>query len=61
VTIAGNGAFTFATSLNDGSPYSVTVLTQPTSPAATCIVTSGSGTVAGSNITSVSVICIAEV
>jgi hypothetical protein len=48
-------SFTFATSLISGSPYSVTVLTQPTGQ--TCFVTNGSGTVSTANITNVSVSC----
>jgi len=35
----------------------VTVQTQPSGPAQTCVVTSGTGTVGGANITSVSVAC----
>ena len=50
-----NGAFTFATPLANGAAYSVTVLTQPAGQ--TCAVTSGSGNVAGANVTSVSVNC----
>lgn len=58
LSISGNGAFSFATSLATGESYSVTVLTQPSSPAMTCVVTSGSGTVASSNITNVAVSCV---
>jgi Galactose oxidase, central domain len=56
LTIAANGAFTFATSLGSGKSYSVTVLTQPTNPAQTCTVTGGSGT-ASANVSSVQVAC----
>ncbi len=58
LAISGNGAFSFATSLTTGQSYSVTVLTQPSSPAMTCVVTSGSGTVASSNVTNVAVTCV---
>ena len=53
---AGATAFTFATPLTAGSTYSVTVLTQPTSPAQTCVVTNGTGT-ANANVTNVVVTC----
>jgi sugar lactone lactonase YvrE len=53
--ISGNGAFTFATALNNGSPYSVTVLSSPL--AQNCAVTEGGGTVATANVTSVLVSC----
>jgi uncharacterized protein (TIGR03790 family) len=54
LSISANGSFTFATSISDGNPYSVTVLTQPSGQ--TCSVSSGSGTVP-SDVTSVSVTC----
>jgi hypothetical protein len=43
--VTANGIFTFPTALQSGATYSVTVLTQPASPAQTCVVTGGSGTV----------------
>jgi 6-phosphogluconolactonase (cycloisomerase 2 family) len=46
--------FTFATKLNAGAAYAVTVLTQPTGQ--TCTVASGSGT-ANANVTNVAVTC----
>ncbi len=55
LSIGGNGAFTFATALNNGSPYTVTVLSQP--PGQSCTVTNGSATVADANVTSVQVSC----
>ena len=55
-SVAANGAFTFATSINDGATYAITVLTQPGSQ--TCTVTSGSGTVSGANVTTGSVTCV---
>ncbi len=48
--------FTFATAVASGKPYAVTVLTEPTNPAQTCTVTTGSGT-AAANVTSVAVAC----
>lgn len=55
--VSTNGIFTFTTSLDSGTNFSVTVKTQPTGPAQTCTVNSGSGTVSGANITNVSVVC----
>lgn len=49
------GSFTFDTAISDGATYTVTVLTQPTGQ--TCTVSSGSGTIAGANVTDVSVSC----
>ncbi len=43
--VAANGIFTFPTRIQTGGNYSVTVLTQPVSPAQVCLVTGGSGTV----------------
>jgi hypothetical protein len=59
LSIAANGSFYFTTSLPAGSPYSVTVLTQPAGQ--TCTVTNGTGTLASANITNVSVNCVAGV
>ena len=53
---SGATSFTFSTPLNAGSTYSVTVLTQPSSPAETCTVTNGSGTANG-NVTNVQISC----
>jgi hypothetical protein len=48
--------FTFKTAIANGGKYTVTVTTQPSNPAQTCAVTSGSGT-ASANVTSVAVTC----
>ena len=55
--ISANGSFTFLTSLFNGADYAVTVQTQPTNPSQTCTVSNGSGTLAGANVTNVSVTC----
>ena len=52
---SGSGSFTFSTPLASGATYSVTVLTQPTGQ--TCSVLNGTGSIATSNITNVSVSC----
>jgi hypothetical protein len=57
LTVATNGAFTFATSIASGAMYSVTVKTQPASPAETCYVSGATGTVAAANVTNVVVSC----
>ncbi|MEX1020497.1 MAG: hypothetical protein WDZ49_12615, partial [Litorilinea sp.] len=58
LTVNANGAFQFATSLPDESAYAVTVATQPGSPAQTCTVANGSGTLAGADVSNVSVTCV---
>ncbi|MDF2694492.1 MAG: hypothetical protein K0S65_2875, partial [Labilithrix sp.] len=57
LTVAANGAFAFATSLESGSSFAVTVRTNPTTPNQTCTVTGGTGSVAAGNVVSVSVNC----
>ncbi|MBS2025907.1 MAG: hypothetical protein JST92_26210, partial [Deltaproteobacteria bacterium] len=57
LTITGNGGFGFATALNLGATYSVTVRTQPTNPSQTCRVVNGAGRTAGTNVNSVTVTC----
>lgn len=54
----GATSFTFATSLASGVSYSVTVLTQPTSPSQTCTVSNGSGAVSGTNVTGIAISCV---
>ncbi len=54
---AGATSFTFTTALASGSSYSLTVFSQPSSPAQTCLPTSGSGTVASANITNIQIAC----
>ncbi len=56
-SIAASGAFTFATGVANSGTYNVTVKTQPSSQ--TCTVASGSGAVAGANVTNVAITCAA--
>jgi hypothetical protein len=53
--IAADGPFTFATALEVGFSYVVTVSTQPTGQ--TCVVSNGSGTISDANVTDVAVTC----
>lgn len=57
LSVSANGMFTFPTSVASGSPYAVTVLTPPSSPAQTCAVTNGSGTIGGAPVSNVSIVC----
>ncbi|MGJ8662456.1 MAG: hypothetical protein ACSHWU_02345, partial [Marinicella sp.] len=57
LVVAADGGFTFATALDDESTYAVTVLTQPTTPNQTCVVSNDSGNLAGSNVTDVTILC----
>ncbi|MCP5032218.1 MAG: 3-carboxymuconate cyclase, partial [Actinomycetia bacterium] len=54
--LTADGAFTFATALADGSAYDVTVLTQPAGQI--CTITTGSGTLAGADVTNVAANCV---
>ena len=56
LAVSANGSFTFATPVASGSTYSVTVLTQPSTPSQNCVVAGGGGTASG-NITGVQVSC----
>jgi len=60
LALSADGAFSFSSSQLDGTPYSVTVLTQPPAPRETCTVTNGSGTVAGVDVSNVSVTCVVD-
>lgn len=56
IAIAAAQSFSFATAVPDGSPYTVSVAAQPTSPAQRCVVMRGTGTVDG-DVTDVQVVC----
>jgi hypothetical protein len=51
LSVTMNGVRTFATRLAPGQAYSVTVSQQPTNPWQTCLVTNGTGTVMGADVT----------
>lgn len=57
VSVSSDGAFVFATALANGSPYSVTVKTQPENPHQACVVANGSGSINSANVENVSVSC----
>ncbi len=57
LSVAADGAFTFAARLATGTAYTASVLAQPTAPSQTCTVTNGSGTVGSANVAGVSVSC----
>ncbi len=57
LTMDANSNFTFATALDDGSTYTVTVLTQPETIIQTCTVINGDSTLAGIDVESVHIDC----
>jgi 6-phosphogluconolactonase (cycloisomerase 2 family) len=57
LSVTSAGAFTFQTPVASGNQYAVTVSTQPINPSQTCVPSNASGTVQGSNVTDVSVVC----
>jgi hypothetical protein len=56
LTVRADGAWAFATRVRSGTPYSVTIATQPEGQ--TCSVANGTGTVGTGNVTDVAVTCI---
>jgi len=57
LTITANGNFVFPTTLIKSDQYTVSVLTQPTSPIQVCSITNASGTIATENIDNISITC----
>lgn len=55
--VTGNGPFTFGTKLDDGTGFAVTVKSDPKNPQQQCQVSGGSGTLAGGDVSSVTVNC----
>jgi hypothetical protein len=60
LSIVSSGAFAFATTLQNGAGYEVSVLRQPQNPAQQCTVGNGSGTVSGSNVTNIAINCVSS-
>jgi hypothetical protein len=56
LAVSANGAFSFKTSIDAGSPYNVTVLAQPANPSQGCTIANATGT-ATNNVTNVNVAC----
>ena len=56
LAINANGNFQFANTIASGSPFNITVLTQPSAPVQRCTVANGSGMAVG-NVTTVKVEC----
>src|SRR6202165_1102825 len=54
--IKANGTFTMPTLVSSGSPYAITILTQPSGPNQTCTVNQGTGT-ATANVSNVQINC----
>ncbi|MCF6257475.1 MAG: hypothetical protein L3J98_12085 [Gammaproteobacteria bacterium] len=56
--MSADGTFSFSNALVDGSGYSVSVQTQPSSPNQICTVSNGSGTISGAPVSNVAVACL---
>jgi hypothetical protein len=57
LSIVSSGAFAFQTALQDGAAYEVTVRRQPTNPSQVCTVGNNRGSVAGGNVTNITIDC----
>ncbi len=58
IIVSEDGPFGFPTPLPSGSSYEVTVLSQPTDPPQTCVVTNGVGVIGGEDVTNIGVTCV---
>jgi len=58
LNVNANGAFAFATALETGAPYAVTIKTQPGVPSQVCTLSNTSGTVASAKVTNVGLTCV---
>ncbi|HUJ16739.1 MAG TPA: hypothetical protein VL197_02000 [Nitrospirota bacterium] len=57
LAVSTNGTFTFASKVADEGRYEVEVKSQPKNPSQLCLVTQGSGTVSGADVSNVTVDC----
>jgi 6-phosphogluconolactonase len=55
--INSNGSFSFNTALSNGAAYNIEVTTQPSNPSQNCVVSNGSGSINGSQVSNVAVSC----
>jgi hypothetical protein len=60
LSIVSSGSFAFATALQNGAGYDVSVRRQPTNPSQVCTVSNGAGTVAGNNVTNIGISCVSR-
>ena len=57
LTITNSGNFDFVTAIDDLQSYNATILSQPNNPIQPCVISNNTGNVAGSNVTSISIVC----
>ncbi len=57
LTINADGSFKFLTDIEEGKTYNVVTLQQPSAPSRNCTVAGGSGTVAGVDVTNITIKC----
>src|ERR1700722_8361573 len=57
LAISANGGFAVTPRVANGTTYAVTIQSQPVTPAQVCTVSNGSGTLAGSDVTNVTINC----
>jgi len=57
LTITSSGNFDFVTAIDDLQSYNATILNQASNPIQPCVISNNTGNVAGSNVTSVSIVC----
>ncbi len=60
LSIVSSGTFAFATALQSGTAYEVSVRRQPTNPAQVCTASNNRGTVAGGNVTNITIDCVSS-
>jgi len=60
ININSNGTFAFPTLATTGQNYAVTVTQQPWGPTQVCTVTNGTGSVASSDITNITINCVTQ-
>ena len=58
LSVSSNGSFSFSVGMADSETYNVTILTQPSRQTCSIASGTGSGAIAGSNVTSISMSCI---
>ncbi len=60
LALIADGSFTFPTPLLNGTSYEVRVQSPPSNPSQSCIVTNGTGTIEGNDVTDINVDCITD-
>jgi 6-phosphogluconolactonase len=57
IAVSANGTFAFPSAMESGSPYTITIASQPRNPAQNCAISNAGGQVNDANVTNIALTC----